>query len=190
MNRRHLLAPWLVLAVFPVLAAPARADDSLAPKTLGFLQAERDYVIVFPEGSNVFKYSTGGVTTSSYKDAEGRTTPGQPVPWNATINLVIFHVVRFGGGSWALVQVPKKPEDYARWLGQRRAMAILASNRVEEIRAKPDGARRLKKIEQAAAEKIPTSEAWLNLGLAVAISDVPTDEVEPNLPIRGVRTNP
>jgi hypothetical protein len=178
---------FALLADVTAAEPPAPAGP---PGALGFLEAGKDYVIRFPEGSDVFKTSGADVTESSYTTQDGKKHSGGPVTFNWTLSVDAFQVVRFGGGSWVLLRHPANAEVYTKWSAQRRAMAILAGPNVDAIKAKPDGKARLKRLEDAAAAKIPTAETWVNLDHAIAIAQLPTEEIDVKMTIRSIKTTP
>jgi hypothetical protein len=185
---RTAAAVGIVTLSAQVAAAGPQAEP--APKALGFLEAGMDYVIRFPDSSNIFKATTAGMTTSTYTTADGKTKEGGPVAWNATVVLDVFHVVRAGDGSWVLLRHPSNPDDFARWSGQRRALAMLSSPQGKALDGTPEGRARLEKLRAAAETKVPTSETWVNLSHAIAIAAVPTDDIQPKLTVKSVKMKP
>src|SRR5206468_2269339 len=121
---RVLCVPAVAILATSALAAPP--EDGPPSKGLGFLEANKDYVIRFPEASNIFKTSRAEVTEATTTTADGQKKSAGPVTWNITLSITVFQVVRFGGGSWVLLRHPTDPDDFLRWSGQRRALAILA----------------------------------------------------------------
>ena len=126
----------LALAALATAAAAATPEDDSPSKGLGFLEANKDYVIRFPEASNIFKTSRSEVTEATTTTADGQKKSAGPVTLNITVSVTVFQVVRPGGGSWVLLRHPTDPDDFLRWSAQRRALAILAGPHVEEMRAK------------------------------------------------------
>jgi hypothetical protein len=186
-HRTAAVLGFAILAV-PAVAAPPQGDP--APKALGFLEAGNDYIIRFPDSSNIFKHSMAGVTASTYMTADGKTEKGGPASWNATVTLYVFQVVRAGEGSWVLLRHPKSTEDFARWAGQRRARAILAGPQVKALEGTPEGRARLETLRAAAAAKIPTSETWVNLSHAITIAAMPSEDEGPKLTVKSFEIKP
>lgn len=190
MSRSSHLATALALVILATPATAAPPQEARAPTALGFLEAGKDYVVRFPEGSDLFKVSKAGMSETTYTTADGQKKSGAPAAWNFTISVNVFQVVRFGGGSWVLLRHPTRADDFLRWSEQRRAKAILAGPRVKAIEAGPDGEARLKKLREAAEVEIPTSETWFNLDHAIAIAAVPTEEDDPKLSVQSIKIGP
>jgi hypothetical protein len=182
-------AIMLVIAGFVGAAAAAPPAGGPVPPGLGFLEAGKDYVIRLPETHDVFKITSAGVSQSTYTTVDGQSGT-MPVPWRSTMTVHIFHVVRFGAGSWVLVKYPANPNDYLSWAFQRQAMAVLAGPGANAIGAKPDGPARLKKLREQASAVIATAETWLNLDHAIAIAAVPAEEPELKLRADGATITP
>jgi hypothetical protein len=191
---------WTRLAVLLLVMgwSPAWADEGspaadaaeVAGGPIGFLKPGRDYVIRFAPGSDLFKTTRSGLSETSYTTSDGETRLGKPATWTMTLNVTIFEVLRVGSGSWVLVRHPADSDDFAAWTGQRRAKAILASPRRDEIAAGPDGMERLAKLQEAAEREIKTTETWLNLDHAVTISDVPVEAVELKVSVKPAEKAP
>jgi hypothetical protein len=179
--------PALVVLIVS-LAAAAPPEGGPSETRFGFLETGRDYVVRFPDGSEIFKTSRAEMTESSYTTATGEKKSGGPVTWNITLNVEVFQVVRFGTGSWVLLRHPSSADDFIRWNAQRRAMAILGGPNVDAIRARPNGQERLTRLKEAAAAKMPTTETWINLDHAVAIAAVPTEDPEMKISIQSIKT--
>src|SRR4051794_8542686 len=158
---------FLALLVVANSGNAAPSEGEAQSKGPSFLEANNDYVIRFPDASNIFKTSRTEVTEATAVTGDGQKTSAGPVTWNVTFSVTVFQVVRFGGGSWVLLRHPSNPDDFVRWSVQRRAVAILAGPNVEEIRAKRDGPDRLKELRMAADAEIETSETWVNLDHAI-----------------------
>lgn len=171
-----------LVAIFG-LTLTAFAEDGTAPGdqptgSLSLLKPGNDYVIRFTEGSEIFKTSKSGVSETSYTTSDGETKKGSPATWTMTLKVTMFEVVRVGGGSWVLVRHPTNPDDYAKWEGQRRAKAILAGPSRDKLAAEEKGAEQLARLQEAADREIKTTETWLNLNHAVAITNVPSEPIE------------
>lgn len=190
MSRSSRLATAMALVILATAATAAPPEEGRAPAGLGFLEAGKDYVVRFPEGSDLFKVSRAGVSETTYTTADGQKKSGAPATWNVTFSVNVFQVVRFGGGSWVLLRHPTKSDDFLRWSEQRRAKAILAGPRVKAIEAGPDGQARLKRLREAAEVEVPTSETWFNLDHAIAIAAVPTEEDDPKLSVKSIKIEP
>lgn len=139
----------------------------------GFLAENQAYVIRFTDGSNIFKSTTSGVTTTSYETEDGEKHAGGPATWSVTLTVKTFRVVRLSNSPWVLLEHPINPDDIDGWERQCRARAILASAQAKAIKEKPDGREQLDKLEEDAKAKIATIETWVNLNHAVAVCDVP-----------------
>ncbi|HEY1785777.1 MAG TPA: hypothetical protein VGG30_09525 [Pirellulales bacterium] len=170
----------VVAAALAVASTRSDAAEQNAPPTaqLGFLEAGRDYAIRFPESDKVFESTESGIAPATVTTSRGETE-NRAGAWTVKYAIGTFQLVRFGTGSWVLLRFPANIHDAFKWEFQRRAMATLASPEAEKkIRAKPDGAERLERLKKQAAEKIATTEAWVNLNRAVLIADVPAEELE------------
>src|SRR4029079_18764189 len=80
-----------------VHAAPL--DGDAQSKGPAFLEANKDYVVRFPDASNIFKTSRTEVTEATATTAEGQRTSAGPVSWKITLSVTVFQLVRFGVGS-------------------------------------------------------------------------------------------
>lgn len=190
MNRVQRGLSLLAVTLLATAATAAAPEGKPSASGLSFLEVDQDYIIRIPEAINPFKFSQGGITQASAAPAEDGKKSTVPVPWSMTISLQIFQVVRVGSGSWVLLRHPASPEDFSRWSGQRRALAILAGPHVEKIRSKRDGEERLKRLREAADAQIPTSETWVNLDHAIAIAPLPSVEDEPKLSVQSIQVKP
>lgn len=152
--------------------APPQTDE------LDFLQPGTDYLIRFPQGNNPFTSTSSGVTSVSFTTEDGETEGERPATWSATLTLEVFRVVRRSRGSWVLLEHPTNPDDFAKWSSKRRAMAILADPRTKEA---PQFRQQLKALHEDAGTEISTSEIWINLDHAVAISPVRAKDFEGKL---------
>lgn len=184
----RLLAPFLI-TVLAVTAADG--DDTTVtckppPSELSFLEIGRDYVIRFPDDRQVFKTKKSGVTSTSITTNDGKKRAGKPATWTMTLTVDIFNVVKFGGGSWVLLEHPSSPDDFAKWNGKRRAMAQLTEQRVRELESGSEGTERLQKLRTAASRDLRTARTWVNLDHAIAIADVPTEPVELKLSVQSI----
>lgn len=186
--RTRFLTPCLIVgfALTTAYADQTSANRSSPTAELGFLEAGHDYIIRFAENSQLFKTSKSGVTSTSYTTDDGEKRAGKPAAWTMTLTVNIFHVVKFGGGSWVLLEHPSSPDDFAKWTGKRRAMAQLTGQYVAKLEADPNGADRLKKLREAASRELPTTTTWVNLDHAVAITDVPTEPVAIELSVESI----
>lgn len=179
------------LFLIAVAASAAVADDTAAAShspssELGFLEIGRDYVIRFSGDRHVFKTTTAGVTPTTVTSEDGSQRAGTPATWTMTLTVDIFKVVKFGGGSWVLLEHPSSPDDFSKWNGMRRAMAQLTEQRVSELKSSPEGMKRLKKLRAAASREVRTATAWVNLDHAIAIADVPTESLEFKLSVQAI----
>lgn len=157
---------------------------------LSFLKPGKDYVIRFPESVTLFTHKSGGMSPTSFISADGTKRPGSPSTWSATISLQVFHVVRLGSGSWALLEHPEKYDDFFKWSTKRRAMAVLAGNEVRKIESTPDGRKRLEELRKEAAQEVETDETWVNLDHAVAIAELPTKDQKYKWSLKSVEAKP
>ena len=189
MTRSKWFLAALLATTFPAVAVaddpPAR--DGAEPSHLNFLNPGRDYVIRFPDDLALFKKTTSQVVPTSYTAEDGTKRSGEPATWTMTLTVEIFTVVRFGGGSWFLLEHPSSADDFVKWNNQRRAIAQLADDqRVDEIEAQPDGKQQLQTLRERAARDIPTTRTWVNLDHAVAITEVPTEPLKVKFNIQSV----
>jgi hypothetical protein len=104
-----------------------------------------------------------------------------------TSTVEIFRLLRFGGGSWVLLEHPKKTDDVSLWNGKRRAMAQLNDEELlAALKAGEDGQKRLSQIGELAQREIETTQTWVNLNHAIAITEVPTEEAKLEFSIKSV----
>ena len=181
-----------ILCSIVLLAVPAVADDPAIGKRpsnseLGFLEEQHDYVIRFATNSQLFKTTTSGISPTSYTTEGGQKRQGKPATWTITMTVEIFHVVKFGGGSWVLLEHPSSPDDFAKWNGMRRALAQLTDARIPELESSSEGKERIQELRKAASREIPTSTTWVNLDHAVAIADVSTEPIKAKLKVNSVK---
>ena len=183
---------FIALACTAAAAAadPLATGGSEPASELSFLKPGKDYSIRFPESVTVFSHKSGGLAPTNYIAADGTKTPAPPATWSATMTLQIFHVVRLGSGSWALLEHPTRHDDFITWSIKRRAMAVCASEEADKIEAQPDGKKRLEQLRKEAAQEVETSQTWVNLDHAVAIADLPTKEQKLKLAVQSVETKP
>jgi hypothetical protein len=177
---RKIFATVAVIAALSIASTRLDAAEAKSPLTtnLSFLEAGKDYSIRFPESDRVFESTESGAAPVAVQTADGQTE-NRASSWRVKYAIGTFHLVKVGGGSWALLRFPANIRDAFKWEFQRSAMATLARPDAEKrIRAKPDGGERLEKLKKQAAEQIPTTEAWVNLDRAVLIADVPAEEME------------
>ena len=148
------------------------AATSTESTQLSFLKPGSAYLVRFPPGRDLFEHTFTGTTEVTQLSARGEKENVKQRPYTARVRLDIFRVLRLGGGSWVLMEHPASSEDYARWTGKHRAMAILALAKTAEIGNDPDAQDRLKKLREAAARDIGTTKTWVNLNHAVTISEL------------------
>ena len=184
----RLLAPCLIaLLGVTVTYADETTTTAQSPSSeLGFLESGRDYIIRFSDDSQLFKKTQSGITSTSYTTEDGKKHPGKPAAWTFTVSVDIFHVVKFGGGSWVLLEHPSSQDDFAKWMGKRRAMAQLTDQRIAQLEADPDGEETLQNLREAASRELRTAKTWVNLDHAVAITDVPVEPVELKFSVQSV----
>jgi len=183
------LPALLGVSVSAILASAdetATPSSAASPGELSFLEAGKDYVIRFPASHDLFRHTTSGVSETTETTSDGKTVPGKPAVWRATISIEIFRVVRVGGGSWALLEYPARADDFAKWNGKRRAMAKLADERSLPPESDPEGKEKVTRLHDAASAEIPTARTWVNLDHALAIADVPTEDVKLELKIKSI----
>lgn len=147
-------------------------ESSVAHRTptseLGFIEIQRDYIIRFSD---------------DFDFAKARSPGDAP-------EVEIFRVLKFGGGSWVLLEYPASPDDVSYWNLQRRAMAQLTEQRVAQLEADPAGAETLQELRNAASRELRTASCWVNLAYAVIIGDVPTDPAESTYKFSGTLEPP
>lgn len=178
MMLRHLTLNVAAAVLFVVPAfAGSQSENTPASNELAFLEQGKDYVIRFPDGHNILRTTKTETTRTTFNSADGQKRPGKRASWTTTFSVRVFHLLRFGGGSWVMLRHPSDPADAPAWFGKRRAMTILKNDsRVASIEAESNGQDRLKELRARATRKIKTSDTWFNLNHAIAIADVPTED--------------
>jgi hypothetical protein len=139
---------------------------------LSFLEPGRAYLVRFPPDRELFQHTITGTAEVTERSASGEKKNAEQRPFTARVRLDVFKVVGLGGGSWVLMEHPASSEDYARWTGKHRAMAILSLTKTPEPKSDPDAQDRLKQLREAAARDIPTTKTWINLDHAITISEL------------------
>jgi len=154
----------------------AFADDpehSASQTKTEVLHAGKDFIILFPEGSD-FDYKCEAVVDTEVPDEKGGTKPGEPVTVVMRTPLEIFNVVRVAGW-WALLEYPADPVDVLEWNAQRKALAQLTPENIASLKGSLEGRGRIRKRRAAAAKSVKTTTAWINLSQAIAITELPSE---------------
>ena len=181
----------LVIVTFSIACLVLRAADRESPATeVPFLEVGKDYVILFPEDRNVFKKTTGGMTTATYKTEDGEEAESRPATWSMTFELESFKVAQLSTGPWVLLEHPKNLDDIQAWNEQRRAMAILNGPDTAVLRANDEGKRKFDELQKAADAKIATTKTWINLNQAIAIGPLSAEEANGKLVIKSISVSP
>ena len=164
---------FLLALAFPSLGiTSSAAEPERNPgSTVGFLESEHDYIIRFPADREIFATTTKEIVPTTLTTKSGDEHEGRPATWTVTTKIEVFHVVRLGGGAWALLEHPRSPKDYVKWNLARLARANLQSRDAQQLKADSDEKVRLRKL---AFREIQTTQTWVNLHHAIAITDVYT----------------
>ncbi|KAA5536087.1 hypothetical protein FYK55_28240 [Roseiconus nitratireducens] len=142
------------------------------PGELSFLKPGHAYIVRFSSGRELFEHTETGMTETFTRTPSGKKENVEPRRYKMSIPLRIFKVVERGGGPWVLMEHPSSSEDYARWSGKHRAIAILSSKQSPVSEDDPDAQDRLKRLREAAARNMPTTQTWINLDHAITIAEV------------------
>ncbi len=164
MKSSLLLLVALSLCVPVAILAQPQTKVSDA-NTEAFLVVGKEYHIHLPDDRNPFIYRFTETAQATESSADGRITDERRVPVTVTIRSDIFRILRLEGNSWALVEHPLKPTDYAAWQGKHRSVYHLQ----EPTKLSKE---QLEHVSEAANREIKLTKTWLNLGQVITIKPV------------------
>ena len=180
-NKIFCLGAVLVLGAVPSAGAEEPTAGKKNPSALSFLKPGHDYIIKFPETHNVFRYQRSGVSEIKPKDGKAYASN-----WHVNLAVEAFKVKTPPQGSWVLLEHPADLQYALAWNMQRIALAQLTDRRIRELESTEEGQAALAQFRDQAAEKIETTETWVNLAQAITIAEIP-DTLPP--PEWSVNTN-
>lgn len=163
----HFLSVICIATLFNCAFAE---EPVAAAKPLGFLEIGHDYAIRFPDAYSVFKLTKSGIGQGKH-----------PATWKINLQVNMFTVRKHAAGSWVLLEHPKSLEDAAKWNLHKMAIAQLTKENMQELQSTPDGKAKLAKLQKSAKQPFHTSVTWVNLDHAIAISEIPSELVEPKI---------
>ncbi|TWT79705.1 hypothetical protein CA13_11120 [Planctomycetes bacterium CA13] len=174
------IAPFLLVAAFLLIAAATTCGAETPANTSGlpFLQIDTDYHVQFPDHIKAFTRISSSVDY-------GKTSSGQRIPVTTKVTHVVtvFTIRELGPSQWALLEHPSSLSDAATWNLQRTSAAKLNSQNIKKLQSTDDGKKRLEDLRRYAKNSVDTTQTWVNLAHAFAISPLPTEDTRPKISV-------